>query len=78
MLGQRLGKLREALRRCLEFQCEGDTLLVTKIDRLARSTSDPYRIISELADKGASFKVLMTLRSTRHPVQASSSWAFWL
>ena len=58
MLGQRLGKLREALRQCLEFQCEGDTLLVTKIDRLARSTSDLYRIISELADKGASFKVL--------------------
>jgi DNA invertase Pin-like site-specific DNA recombinase len=37
---------------------EGDTLLVTKIDRLARSTSDLYRIISELNDKGVSFKVL--------------------
>jgi DNA invertase Pin-like site-specific DNA recombinase len=28
------------------------------IDRLARSTSDLYRIISELAEKGVSFKVL--------------------
>ena len=32
--------------------------LVTKIDRLARSTSDLYRIVTELAGKGVSFKVL--------------------
>lgn len=31
---------------------------MTKIDRLARSTSDLYRIITALADKGASFKVV--------------------
>lgn len=31
---------------------------MTKIDRLARSTSDLYRIISTLTDKGAAFKVL--------------------
>ena len=30
---------------------------MTKIDRLARSTSDLYRIISELAEKGVAFKV---------------------
>jgi DNA invertase Pin-like site-specific DNA recombinase len=49
---------RPELRRCLEYLREGDTLLVTKIDRLARSTSDLYRIISELAEKGAAFKVV--------------------
>jgi DNA invertase Pin-like site-specific DNA recombinase len=48
---------RPELKRCLEYLREGDTLLVTKIDRLARSTSDLYRIISELADKGVAFKV---------------------
>ena len=32
--------------------------MVTKIDRLARSTSDLYRIVSELAERGVSFKVL--------------------
>jgi DNA invertase Pin-like site-specific DNA recombinase len=37
---------------------EGDALLVTKIDRLARSTSDLYRIVSQLAEKGVEFKVL--------------------
>jgi DNA invertase Pin-like site-specific DNA recombinase len=37
---------------------EGDTLLVSKIDRLARSTSDLYRIVSLLTEKGVSFKVI--------------------
>jgi DNA invertase Pin-like site-specific DNA recombinase len=49
---------RPELNRCLEYLREGDTLLVTKIDRLARSTSDLYRIISQLAEKGVSFKVI--------------------
>src|SRR6478672_10246069 len=48
---------RPELKRCLEYLREVDTLLVTKIDRLARSTSDLYRIISQLADKGVAFKV---------------------
>ena len=46
------------LKRCLEYLREGDTLLVSKIDRLARSTSDLYRIISELAGKGVAFRVI--------------------
>ena len=37
---------------------EGDTLVVTKLDRLARSTSDLYRIVSELTQRGVKFKVL--------------------
>jgi DNA invertase Pin-like site-specific DNA recombinase len=49
---------RPELKRCLEYLREGDTLLVTKINRLARSTSDLYRILSELAEKGVAFKVL--------------------
>jgi DNA invertase Pin-like site-specific DNA recombinase len=49
---------RPELKRCLEYLREGDTLLVSKIDRLARSTSDLYRIISLLAEKGVSLKVV--------------------
>jgi DNA invertase Pin-like site-specific DNA recombinase len=49
---------RPELKQCLEFLRDGDTLLVTKIDRLARSTLDLYRIVSELGEKGVSFKVL--------------------
>jgi DNA invertase Pin-like site-specific DNA recombinase len=49
---------RPALKRCLEYLREGDTLLVTKIDRLARSTADLYSIVQKLADKGVAFKVV--------------------
>ena len=49
---------RPELKRCLEYLREGDTLLVTKIDRLARSTSDLYRIVSTLAEKGVAFRVV--------------------
>jgi DNA invertase Pin-like site-specific DNA recombinase len=49
---------RPELKRCLDYLREGDTLLVTKIDRLARSTSDLYRIVSVLSEKGVAFTVI--------------------
>jgi DNA invertase Pin-like site-specific DNA recombinase len=49
---------RPALKACMEYLREGDSLIVTKLDRLARSTPDLYRIVSELAEKGVSFKVI--------------------
>src|SRR5262245_4828352 len=49
---------RPELKRCLDYLREGDTLVVTKIDRLARSTADLYRIVSMLAEKGVTFKVI--------------------
>jgi len=49
---------RPELKRCLDYLREEDTLLVTKLDRLARSTSDLYRIVSKLIKKGVEFKVL--------------------
>jgi DNA invertase Pin-like site-specific DNA recombinase len=52
------GWQRPALARCLEYVREGDALIVTKLDRLARSTADLYRIVSGLGAKGVAFKVL--------------------
>jgi DNA invertase Pin-like site-specific DNA recombinase len=49
---------RPELNACLEYLREGDTLLITKLDRLARSTPDLYRIVSQLTEKGVSFKVV--------------------
>lgn len=49
---------RPELAKCLDFVREGDTLLVTKLDRLARSTADLYRIVSGLQEKSVAFKVL--------------------
>lgn len=47
---------RQELMKALEYVREGDTLVVTKLDRLARSTTDFYQIIQTLKNKGASFK----------------------
>ncbi|MDL2410107.1 recombinase family protein [Rhizobium calliandrae] len=49
---------REELKKCLEYVREDDTLLVTKLDRLARSTADLYAIVTKLEGKGVAFKVL--------------------
>jgi DNA invertase Pin-like site-specific DNA recombinase len=49
---------RPELAECLRYVREGDTLLVTKLDRLARSTADLYRIVTDLTNRGVAFKVL--------------------
>lgn len=49
---------RPELAECLRYVREGDTLIVTKLDRLARSTADLYRIVTDLNDRGVGFKVL--------------------
>ena len=53
-----LDRERIELARCLDYVREGDTLMVTKLDRLARSTMDLYSIVSKLDGKGVAFKVL--------------------
>jgi DNA invertase Pin-like site-specific DNA recombinase len=68
---------RPALKACLECLREGDTLVVTKLDRLARSTSDLYRIVSELTQRGVSSKCSTIPRSIQARAPASLSWAFW-
>ncbi|MBZ9654011.1 recombinase family protein [Phyllobacterium lublinensis] len=49
---------RAELQRCLEYVREGDTLLVTKLDRLARSAVDLLNIVRELQAKETAFKAL--------------------
>jgi len=49
---------RLQLAECMRYVREGDTLLVTKLDRLARSTADLYKIVTDLNDRGVGFKVL--------------------
>lgn len=55
--GTSTGK-REKLQEALEFVREGDSLVVTRLDRLARSAVDLHNIVSQLARKGVSFKCL--------------------
>lgn len=49
---------REQLQAALDFCREGDTLIITKLDRLARSMGDLWQIVRELEKKGVNFKVL--------------------
>ena len=57
---------RAELRILLDFIREGDELVVTRVDRLARSMGDLQDIIRELKAKGA------TLRATEQPIDTSS------
>jgi DNA invertase Pin-like site-specific DNA recombinase len=49
---------REELDRAIKFCRTGDTLIVTRLDRLARSGKDLYEIVDQLSAKGASFRCL--------------------
>lgn len=49
---------RERLLEALDFVREGDTLIVTRLDRLARSGGDLYSIVERLSGKGVQFRCL--------------------
>jgi DNA invertase Pin-like site-specific DNA recombinase len=49
---------RTQLKKAIVALAEGDTLIVTRLDRLARSTRDLLNILANIADKGAGFKSL--------------------
>ena len=49
---------RIALAECLEYMREGDTLVITKIDRLARSARDLHNMVHDLENGGVSLIVL--------------------
>lgn len=49
---------REAFKNCMEYIREGDTLVVTKLDRLARSIGDLCKIMDELQRKNVALTVL--------------------
>ena len=49
---------RPALERCLGSLEPGDMVVVTKLDRLARSTRDLLNVLALIADYGASFRSL--------------------
>ena len=49
---------RDQLEAALDFIREGDTLIVTKLDRLARSMADLMTIVTRIKAKGASLRIL--------------------
>lgn len=49
---------RPELAKMFEYAREGDTIVVSKLDRLARSTAHLLQIIEELKNRGIAFKAL--------------------
>ena len=49
---------RAGLRRALGSLGEGDVLMVTRLDRLARSTRDLLNTLASMTDRGAGFRSL--------------------
>lgn len=49
---------REQLKQCLEYVRDGDVFVVTKLDRLGRSTRDLLNIVNRLESKGVQLRVL--------------------
>ena len=58
---------RDELKECLEFVREGDELVITRIDRLARSVLDLQLIVKELSDKG------VNLSATEQPISTKDA-----
>ena len=49
---------RHELKRCLDYVRSGDTLVITKLDRLARSTFDLTNIAKQLEEDGVDLVIL--------------------
>lgn len=60
-------KGRDELNTLLEFLREGDELVITRIDRLARSILDLQLIVKTLNEKG------VVLKATEQPIDTSSA-----
>jgi DNA invertase Pin-like site-specific DNA recombinase len=60
-------KGRDELRTVLEFLRDGDVLMVTRIDRLARSIGDLQDIVRAVRSAGAS------LKATEQPIDTSTA-----
>ncbi|APG27029.1 integrase [Syntrophotalea acetylenivorans] len=58
---------RPQLAAMLNYMREGDTLIITKLDRIARSTKHLLEIVDLLEERGVSFKVLNINLDTSTP-----------
>ena len=58
---------RNELKECLDFVRDGDELVITRIDRLARSVLDLQLIVKELSEKG------VNLSATEQPISTKDA-----
>ncbi len=61
---------RPGLEAALAYARENDSIVVTRLDRLGRSTVDVLRTVQELTSRGITIEALDTKLDTRAPVEA--------
>lgn len=54
----KMAENRPQLQACMNFARNGDTILVTRLDRFARSARDLHNLIATLDSKGVGFRCL--------------------
>src|SRR5215207_10080370 len=77
--------LRKVLDEALEFVRSGDTFVVTKLDRLARSVPHMWEIVQRLQARGVALRIVTTLdtsplvmrRTLDFPLRAILPTATW-
>ena len=65
---------RPELAKLLRRLDEGDVLMVTRLDRLARSTRDLLNILDTISKAGAGFKSLADVWADTGPPDADHPW----
>jgi len=60
-------KSRKKLKECMRYLRSGDTLIITRVDRLARSTYDLQSIVRTLKQEG------VELKATEQPIDTSTA-----
>ncbi len=58
---------RQGLKQALDYVCEGDCLVVWKLDRLGRSLSHLLQIVTDLQKRGVAFRSLTEQMDTTTP-----------
>ena len=70
-------RARPGLDQALAAVREGDTLTVTKLDRLARSVGDALDILSHLSERGVKFALGGSAYDWHDPRSAACSCRSW-
>jgi len=58
---------RDRLTEAIQYLRDGDVLVVTKLDRLARSVADLVTLVAEIERRGASLRILAMNLDTHTP-----------
>ena len=68
---------RTELQTLMEFMRDGDELVVTRIDRLARSIRDLQNLVHELKQRGVTLSLQLSNPSIPRQVQGKRFWTCW-